>query len=627
MCGIAGILGGSNEAVVRAMVEQMRHRGPDDAGLYTDPRGRCILGHRRLSVIDTTAAGHQPMASRCGRYSIVYNGEVYNFRQIRDELAAAGDSFRSDCDTEVVLAAYARWGRGCVERFRGMFAFAIWDDSAGSLFLARDRLGIKPLYYASFQNGLVFASEISAVMRSGLVAPEADSESIHLFLALGAVPQPRTIIAGVRMLPAGHVATFSNGKLQVEQYWNLQEEHLRRSGTFPGDFREAADELRARLEAATRSQLVADVPVGAFLSGGIDSRIVVGLMSRIVPHPIRTFSVGFGDTLTPTDERSDARKAAAEFGCEHSEIVLTHADLDRDLDRILDSIDQPSSDGVNTFFVSQLARKSVTVALSGIGGDELFAGYPQFRRIRRSGAVFEHGSRMLAAVLPLARRVLPGRMRIELEYLAATPQGRLRLVRRFLADDSLAAAFAGGCPRADGDAVGRYYAAIDPGAGDLVNRVAVVELAGYLSHTLLRDCDAMTMAHSLEVRPLLLDERVVEFAMSLPGSMKLRGGQAKAVLVEACRDLVPPAVAAKRKRGFDLPLLDWLRGRTADRVIATLEGASARAILAEPFRNSLTAAIASGRRPPHSTWAIFMLLAYLDRRGIRVGPAMPGLAA
>lgn len=609
------------------MVEQMRHRGPDDVGLYTDPRERCSLGHRRLSVIDTSSAGHQPMASRCGRYSIVYNGEVYNFRQIRDELAAAGDSFRSDCDTEVVLAAYARWGRACVERFRGMFAFAIWDESDGSLFLARDRLGIKPLYYASFPNGLVFASEVSAVMRSGLVPPEADPESIHLFLALGAVPQPRTIIAGVRMLPAGHVATFSDGVLRVEQYWNLKEEHLRRSATFPGDFREAAGELRARLEDATRSQLVADVPVGAFLSGGIDSRIVVGLMSRIVPQPIRTFSVGFGDTLTPTDERSDAREAAAEFGCEHDEIVLTQADLDRDLDRILDSIDQPSSDGVNTFFVSQLARKSVTVALSGIGGDELFAGYPQFRRIHHSGSVFEHGNRAIAALLPLAHRLLPGRMRVALEYLAATPQGRFCLVRRFLADDTLASALSPACPRAGGDTIGRYYESIDPGGGDLVNRVAAVELSGYLSHTLLRDCDAMTMAHSLEVRPLLLDERVVEFAMTLPGSMKLRGTQAKAVLVEACRDLVPPAVSARRKRGFDLPLLDWLRGRVADRVIATLQGESARAILAEPYRNSLTAAIAAGRRPPHSTWAIFVLMAYLDRRGIRVGNAMAGLAA
>jgi asparagine synthase (glutamine-hydrolysing) len=589
MCGIAGVLvlppiraaglplagGGYTTAsvAVARMVERLRHRGPDGCGVRTLGGDEALageLGHTRLAILDLSPAGRQPMASPDGLLSITYNGEVYNFGQLRERLAAAGGGWRSRTDTEVILQAYAAWGRECLAHLRGMFAFAIWDGRRRELFLARDRLGIKPLYYYVGDGYFLFASEVRALLASGLVSPRLDAAGLWEYLGYQAAPAPRTLIQGVRALAPGSWLTVDAHRSMAQaQYWNLLEDAAPEAATV------SAAESRRRVGELLRESvslhLVSDVPVGVFLSGGIDSSAVTALVRESGQVP-RTFSVAFAEQAY--DETRFARRVADRFGADHTEILLRERDLLHQLPDAMGAMDQPTGDGLNTYVVARAVRQAgITVALSGLGGDELFAGYPSFARlarwaglcrlwgrapapawtlaaaaVRALGPAWLRGDKVAAALesggdlarlLPLSREVLsPARRRVLLQQPwveAAAPVQDLYV-------PVLQTAFA------------RH-----PGA-QLLARVSYAEARTYMHDVLLRDTDQMSMAHSLEVRVPLLDHRLAEYVIGLPDRHKGVRGTPKRLLVDSLGPLLPDEVVHRPKQGFTLPLDPWMRG-------------------------------------------------------------------
>ena len=607
MCGIAGTFGAAAPGIAAAMSAAIPHRGPDDSGVSAEDA--VAFGFRRLSIIDLSPCGHQPMPYAGGRYHIVFNGEIYNFAELRRELEPLGHRFASHSDTEVILAAYAQWGGAAVERLRGMFAFAIWDRETRELFLARDRFGIKPLYFTFRDGTLLFASELKALLASGMVPRRLDPDALWSYLALGSMPQPRTALAGVEMLPPGQVMRVRPDlSWETKRYWDLAEAAERwRGETARLDAAGAARRLRELLEEATRLHMIADVPVGAFLSGGIDSTAVVGLMTRAGGKRIRTFSVGFDDDTTVADERKWARLSAQRFDTDHTEVVVSGRDVAAQFDRLVAAIDQPSLDGTNTWLVSRAAGASLKVALSGLGGDELFAGYAHFARFRRA----ERWERVLGPAVRAVRR-LPGRFVKDRDFLAAAPAERFAMLR-LLADEPSRAALAA---RPGTTPLRELYAPLLRPGLDPVAQTTYVETRRYLVDTLLRDADAMAMHSSLEVRPVLLDHVLAEFAFALPPALKLNDRGNKPVLVDAVRDLLPPELLARPKTGFELPLQSWLAGPLRERALDAFRSEAARSVFSEAFLASTAGELRRGERPPLRTWAYLVLVEWMRAFGV-----------
>jgi asparagine synthase (glutamine-hydrolysing) len=563
------------------MIAAMRHRGPDDCGIWSDRDSGVTLGSCRLAIQDLSDAAHMPMSSPDGSCWITYNGEVYNFSKLRDELEGKGYAFRSHSDTEVILAAYQEWGVQCLEHLRGMFAFAIFDSrmetGGGRLFIARDRFGIKPLYWTMQEGKLLFASELKALLASGMVSCCIDIQAFWDYLSLGAVPAPRTLISNVNALLPGHALILEKMNVRVWKYWDLVS--ASESVQVPTELEEAAVELRRQLEEAIQLHMVADVPVGAFLSGGIDSSTICGLMSREMEQPLRTYSIGFEREDRGVDELPFAVLAAKHFGTTHEEYIVTGSLMADEFEAIIQGIDQPSIDGVNTYFVSKAARSDVTVALSGLGGDELFAGYPQFARFDRASSWLAHGNRALARFSTPLKKVLPGRYKLRAEFYSSTPLERHVSIRRLLSEENKYAVIKQDIlndyppvPISD------YYAGIFVPCNDIIAEVSNVEIRGYMANTLLRDADAMSMSHSLELRVPFLDHKLAEFAYALPGSFKLRNQQGKLVLKEAMKDLLPQATIERAKVGFDMPMSAWIAGPLRNIMDETLELPEARMV-------------------------------------------------
>lgn len=626
MCGIAGSIGPLNSSIVSAMTACVQHRGPDDLGMYVDELSRVTLGHRRLSIIDPSPAGHQPMSYADGRYWITYNGEFYNYAEIRDELQSLGHAFRTGTDTEVLLGAYAQWGERCLDRVRGMFAFAIYDrgegmsaeqgmrGESGRLFLARDRFGIKPLYYAQVGGVFLFASELTALLASGIISRQVDHQAVWDYLSLGSIPQPRTILADVKSLLPGHVMTVSvDGDAEIRKYWDIVDESKR---IFPrkliGDRAMACQTLRDLLDESTRLHLVADVPVGAFLSGGIDSTAVVGLMGRHVSKPIKTYSIGYERQHSDFSELHWARMAANHLGTDHTEVIVSGAEVAGEYDHLIGSIDQPSLDGTNAYFVSRAARRGVTVALTGVGGDELFAGYPHFRRIRTAAQAgtlpgFRTVSRFLTGVLREPYRT-------EVNFLAARPVDRHASIRR-LADEPTKVSMVGPAVMDAGflRPLSESYARLLRADLDPVTEMSYVELSGYLANTLLRDLDAMSMAHGLEVRPILLDHVLASFAFALPPEWKMTPSISKAIFIDSISDLIPSEIVNRRKMGFNMPLGHWLAGPLRERALETFSSWQAAALFDPEYLNRTRADIRAGENQTDDRlWAYMMLVEWLD---------------
>ncbi len=568
MCGIWGAVNVADEQAAEAAACAMRHRGPDDHGIFVAHEPVPVsLANTRLAIIDLSPGGHQPMAAEDGRYWIVYNGEVYNYQPLRQVLQGAGHRFSSDSDTEVILHAYIEWGEKCLEHLRGMFALAIWDVVEGKLFAARDRLGIKPLYYAQAGDGearFAFASELKALIASGMVEPRLNLAALHHYLSFYSVPSPYTILAGVEALPPGHYLTYQGGQLKITQYWALPPaEPLGMSED------EIVAKLRELLEESIRLRMIADVPVGAFLSGGIDSSAVVALMTRATGDRLRTFSIGFGNEGRKIDERSHARLLADYYDTEHTEVIVTGQQVRNELEAIIRAMDQPSGDGLNTYLVSQATAKHVKVALSGLGGDELFAGYPQFRMFRQADqagkvwhrlpGVARQGVRGSASVVGTARRAIT--------WLDGGLLERYERVRILFDEQSKQALYTPDTAAAMADlqpSLDYLERFVHPAETDSVVQLTRLELLNYMAHTLLRDTDAMSMAHSLEVRVPLIDHKLVEFAVRIPSPMKLHGRRGKWVFAQALADVLPRETLARPKRGFEMPMATWMRHELQD---------------------------------------------------------------
>ena len=574
MCGICGIAvpGRSNRTIDEATVIRMRdiltHRGPDDAGLFMEPG--IGLGHRRLSIVDV-AHGHQPMTSPDGRLEIVYNGEVYNHPSLMAELIAGGVRYRTHCDTETVLHLYQRHGAAAVERFRGMFAFAIWDRETRELFLARDRFGVKPLYYWHGPDGaLFFASEMKALLATGAVRAELNRQALPDYLANHAPSGNDTLFAGIRRLAPGHTLTWRDGQIEIRRYWDLPVGSQEQPGLRDA---ELVDEWRDRFREAVRLRLMADVPLGMFLSGGIDSAAITAVMSELVSEPIKTFSVAFAER--EANELAYARLVADRFGTDHHEIVVSPAQFFGALPTLVwhedEPIAHPSSIALN--FVSRLAAEHVKVVLTGEGSDETLAGYNRYRVTvfnQRFGRAWE--------------RAVPGKVRrLVARAIQGLPAGSAwarRLGRTFLALppdlDSLYfdnfAVFSRdwqaqllepplGSEVAGSDPYAAFHEALDraPAGASLLDRLLYADVKTYL-HELLMKQDQMSMAASIESRVPFLDHPLAEFAARLPERLKLRGTTTKVVLREAMNGRLPEQILHRRKMGFPVPVGTWLRG-------------------------------------------------------------------
>ena len=569
------------------MLAAMAHRGPNDRGLYADDVA--TLGHVRLSIIDVSAAGHQPMATADGGIQIVYNGEIYNFEEERAALQAKGYRFSSTSDTEVILALYCEYGEDFLRRLRGMFALALYDKRAGpgreKLLLARDQFGIKPLLYAERDGAIVFASELKGILASALVAREIDTEALQQLLSLGSVYQPRTLIAGVKALPSAHYLVADATGTRLKRYWHYALDRIEGLRAMP--YPQQVDAIHAALMESVKLQMVADVPVGAFLSGGVDSSLIVALMARETNGHVKTFSVGFDDKASPFDESHDAAVVAAMLETDHSRVVVGANEMTAHLMNFVRGLDQPSVDGLNSYFVSLAAAQSVTVSLSGTGGDEVFLGYPWFGHIQERFGV----EPLNAATTPHLLEGIPWlgpRLKRRLacgDQATAFRETFGRLYHCFgpdMAHQLLAPA------RREGTQVDNFANALAPcdemrGAGAL-DRASVLCLNGYTRNQLLRDIDACSMIHSLEVRVPFLDPVVVDHALSLPTEAKLlmtnktldpeasyaESGVKRVVCDVARRYLNDDFFSTRAKRGFGLPHADWLRGPLAEIMNDTL---------------------------------------------------------
>jgi asparagine synthase (glutamine-hydrolysing) len=623
MCGIAGCFGSADAEIVRRMMEALRHRGPDDAGVWSNAEAGVALGHTRLSIIDCSAAGRQPMTSADGRLTVVFNGEIFNYRELRLELAALGYRFSSQSDTAVLLAAYRQWGPQCVTRLTGMFAFALFDlspeENSPSFVLARDRLGIKPLLYLEEPQRLWFASELRALELTPACGRGIDREAVLDYLAVGSVFQPRTILRDVKALPPGTRMEVRGRDRRIVRYWDLHEStaQLRRelqSITEP----DATALLRELLNEATRRNLVADVPVGAFLSGGIDSTAIVGLATRIGGNPVHTFSVGFESPATVADERPMARLAARHHSSQHEEIVIGHSQARELFEAAISAIDQPSIDGLNTWIVARATAGSLKVALSGLGGDELFAGYPHFAWLAESNDRRSKSRGLIGRALETAMRIRPNTPSFRLLLRRAGPAGRLAMLRRLLADHELGAAVQDEWSAGFRERLEHRHASWIREDADPVQQTTYGEVRGYLVSTLLRDGDVMSMAHGLEVRPALLHHPLAEFAYALPARLKLGGRPAKTLFLRAVGDLVPNIIARRRKTGFELPFVEWMAGPLCDRIDSQLSTRNARRLFRQGYLTTIRRRLRHGTAP-RALWAWAILLAWLEITGHELG--------
>ena len=640
MCGFAGFIDLARRtpeeillARAEGMAARLYHRGPDGDGVWTDAGAGLALGHRRLAILDLSSTGYQPMASADGRHVIVYNGEVYNFSELRAELEVEGVAFRGSCDTEVVVEAIAAWGlERALGRMVGMFALALWDKAERVLYLARDRLGIKPLYWGACGGHFLFASGIKALRAHPAWTAGVDLEALATYLRFGYVPSPRSIYTGISKLDPGTFLTLrEGGEAEIQRYWDLREitsSTCARQGDL--DDTEAADQLDDLLRHAVKGRMAADVPLGAFLSGGVDSSTVTALMQAQSSHPVKTFSIGFSESAF--DESSEAAAVARHLGTDHTELIVSPADARAVIPHLPDIYDEPFADSsqIPTYLVSRLARGQVSVALSGDGGDEIFAGY---NRHRLAAGPWPRLERVPLALRRLASSSLRGLPPALWDFLFSLSPKRLRHV---LTGDrmhklALVLSSANGA-----DLYGRLVSQWpDPESlviedaregeriwddpelvrdlPDLMARMRYMDTVGYLPDDILTKLDRASMAVSLEARVPLIDHRVAEFAAGLPPDMLIRDGCGKWLLRQVLHRYVPEKLVTRPKTGFGVPLDSWLRGPLRD----WAEGLLSRSRLKEegffapaPVRRAWKEHLSGRRNHQHKLWAVLMFQAW-----------------
>jgi len=588
VCGIAGILFDDRrkrvpKRLLGAMTRRLAHRGPDDEGvLVCGRRPNVGLGHRRLSIIDL-AGGHQPLSNEAGDVHVVFNGEIYNFQSLRKRLEAKGHRFQTRSDTEVLVHLYEDKGSALVEDLRGMFAFAIYDETHERLVLARDRLGQKPLFYYRGDGRLVFASELAPIVEEGGAPRRLDEISLDDYLTYQYVPAPRTMFADVKKLPPAHVAVYEKGELSIRRYWEIDPEDEVR-----WDEATLTRRLRDALFEATELRLVSDVPLGAFLSGGVDSTVTVGIMSQLTKDPVRTFSIGFKEALY--DELDYARMAAKAFGTDHQEFVVEPKGIDI-LPELVERYGEPFADSsaIPTYYVSKVTGDHVKVALTGDAGDECFAGYPRYKAVKlaslhdRLPTPFNKvSSSRIWEALPASveQKTLRRRLKKLMEALAMAPERRyLRWIEIFSIEAKVALYSRSLAERLAGhDSAGLVLAEYAKAAKrDFLTATTIVDMMTYLPYDLLVKVDIASMANALETRSPFLDHKVVELAARIPMKHKLRGWKGKHILKRAFEDMIPREILARPKMGFGVPISAWFRREHAGFVRTTLLGDASRA--------------------------------------------------
>ena len=617
MCGIAGFVRLDQPAQrpqVQAMCDQIRHRGPDDEGVYVD--GGCGIGMRRLSIIDLST-GHQPISNEDGSVWIVFNGEIYNYQELRAGLMERGHRFQTASDTETLVHLYEQEGVEGLKRLRGMFAFAIWDARQSLLLLARDRFGKKPLYYAVLPNGIWFGSEISCLRTAG-VPLETDAEALRLYFEFNYIPDPLTAYRAIRRVPAGCWLTYQRGSVQQGRYWRMP---VPVAEPAPGlTHADAVARVRQKFDEAVRIRMMADVPLGAFLSGGIDSSSVVASMARQSPEPVRTFSIGFDESRF--NELPYAKMVAQQYATEHHEIVV-RPDSIGIVQRLMKHFGEPFADAsaIPTFIVSEFAARFVKVALSGDGGDELFGGYTSLQQVQRLSWLdrVPQSARLLMSWI--SDRLLYSAYGKNFLYMMGRRSGLDRyfafnyapyhMRSRLLRPEWMLPAEAGFLARALPDC-------ILPEAAGTLSQAMYWEATANLTGDMLVKVDRMSMANSLEVRSPLLDHELAELAATIPHAWKIAGGQGKRILLDALGDRLPPALLHRPKWGFGVPLADWFRGELREFLWDHVTAAQFldRGIVSPEFLRALLEEHDSGRRDnSHWLWSLLVLSLWFQEMG------------
>ena len=568
MCGITGIVGNNlNSSVyqpaIQKMTDAIAHRGPNSQGLWNDEH--CFFGHRRLSIIDLSEAGNQPFISQDGRYILIYNGELYNYKDLKFELQRAEHGsknipyiFKTNTDTEVILASYLRWGNNCMKRFNGMFAFAIWDTVEQKLLIARDRLGVKPLYYQYKNNTLVFASEIRALIYSGIVDKKINPSSVAEYIQYATVHAPNTMLQDVKVLMPGNFLELHQNNLTISQYWNINDYTKSKQDL---SYKETCQKVNELLTASVERRLVADVPFGAFLSGGIDSSAIVGLMSKVSSEKIQTFNVSFDEG--EFSEAKYAKQIAQKFNTQHHEIKLTPADFLNQLPEALSAIDHPSGDGPNSYIVSKATKQAgITMALSGLGGDELFAGYDIFKRFyeleKKAWLNIIPAKGLVGKFISTKKKSVQGDKTAEILALNIINGYQAYPINRKLFNQTDYQSLLKNKYN-DSNFIFNVIKNTTTDKQHILSRVSLYEIETYMQNVLLRDADQMSMAVALEVRVPFLDYKLVEFALGVKDEYKFPHTPKK-LLTDSLGDLLPNEIVNRPKMGFTLPWKDWLKG-------------------------------------------------------------------
>ena len=615
MCGISGIYGKTTQDIISNMMDSINHRGPDGHGLYKDTENNVALGHCRLAVIDLSKTGKQPMSYANRRYWITYNGEIYNYLEIKKELKNSGYQFMSSSDTEVILALYDKYGEKCLRYLRGMFSFIIWDQQEKKLFVARDRFGIKPLYWTKVTNSFLFSSELEGLLASNIVPRRLDPTALSFYFSTGSIPAPYTILSNVNSLLPGHFMVIQHGKHSITQYWDLPYQSIEHTNSSNLNAVEIELELRKQLEESIKLHMISDVPIGAFLSGGIDSTAIVGMMSKQISKPLKTYSIGFEETYNQHSELQYAKLVAERFETDHHEVIVTGRNVADQFDQFIDAIGQPSTDGINTFLVSSAARKEVVVALSGLGGDEFFAGYPHFRWFKMIQDSKLMGNRFTKIAAKLISQYTNNRWSKLANLIAAKDYQTLYSKSRELYSEieKLSLLSPELLRLIDHENLSDFLAQYIHNGLDPITQTTFMEAKTYMSNTLLRDTDATSMSHALEVRVPLIDHQLAEFAFKIQPQLKLNGDKTKIILIKALRDILPNEVINRKKMGFELPMKQWLAGPLKNIVIDHLQSNNARELINNASIDKLISSATTGSYSYTKIWGIIVLTAWMDR--------------
>lgn len=601
MCGIYGWRSNNLQTSdISNFKKKLIHRGPDSQGIFTD--SNIVLGHNRLSIIDNSDLANQPMIDDSGNYILVFNGEIYNYNEIRAELTNLGYNFKTNSDTEVVLNSYLEWNYKCLNKFRGMFAFVIYNKVDNLFFLARDRFGIKPLLFYLKNNDFIFSSELTPFLDINFISKDLNLNSVHNLFKFGNIKQPDTIINEISFLMPGCYMIVSKTNIQTTYSYYTLNSHILVDKKYSYD--EYCEMLRIRLEEVTKLHMISDFEVGAYLSGGIDSTIVTSLMQNQSSTQIKTFCLGFEkNELSFNDETEVATITSKILNTNHTNIHISNSYVLNCFDDFINHIDQPSSDGINTFFVSKESSKSVKVALSGLGGDEIFNGYPLYDKIYK---YYNYKLNLFSKIGLIIEKIISNRYTRDYLLYENTPEQALQLLRSNKMVDNYF----------KNKIVQESQFNIDTTL-NVSQKIMKSEIEGYLINTLLRDCDIFSMSNSQEVRPVLLDHELVNFSFNIPTEFKINNFSNKKILIDSVYDLIPKNVLNKKKIGFNMPYVNWMNGILNKKFIRVLDEVQYNSIFTKNFFNLLKLRV-KNKKTVNMDWTVFIFLEWVRKHRINI---------